>query len=116
MTRNATALGAIKGSLQFPQQTGCVWGVAVSPVNGSVFVCDYDNSQIHVFDVERKHVRSFGQHGEGGQLSGPLGIDVCTNGQVYVANLCNHCVNVFKGDGTFIRTIGQGQLQYPRMC
>ena len=53
MTRSATSLGAIKGSLQFPQQTGRLWGVAVSPVNGSVFVCDYDNSQIHVFDVKR---------------------------------------------------------------
>ena len=109
MTRSAASLGAIKGSLQFPQQPGGLWGVAVSPVNGSVFVCDSANSQIHVFDVERKHVRTFGQHGQrDGQLSWPRGIDVSANGQVYVAHI--HCVTVFREDGTFIRTIGQGKL------
>ena len=112
MTRSATSLGAIKGSLQFPQQPGSLSGVAVSPVNGSVFVID--NSQIHVFDVERKHVRTFGQRGKGeGELNAPLGIDISANGQVYVANLFNHCVSVFREDGTFIRTIGQGKLRCP---
>ena len=115
MTRSATSLGAIKGSLQFPpQQPGRLWGVAVSPVNGSVFVSDCDNSQIHVFDVERKHVRTFGQRGMGeGELNTPRGIDVSANGQVYVANLFNQCVSVFREDGTFIRTIGQGKLRCP---
>jgi len=32
---------------------------------------------------------------------------------VYVANERNHCVSVFREDGTFIRTIGQGKLLYP---
>ena len=115
MARDATSLGAIKGSLQFPQQPGRLWGVAASPVNGSVFVCDNANGQIHVFDVERKHVRTFGQCGKGeGQLNLPLGIDVSANGQVYVANQCNNCVSEFREDGTFIRTIGQGKLRYPR--
>ena len=116
MTRSAMALGAVKGSLQFPQQPGGLWGVAVSPVNGSVIVSDWSNSQIHVFDVERKHVRTFGQHGKReGQLNYPRGIDVSSNGQVYVANQHNHCVSVFREDGTFIRTIGQGnsKLQGP---
>ena len=113
-SRSTTSLGAIKGSLQFPQQPSRLWGVAVSPVNGSVFVSDNGNSQIHVFDVERMHVRTFGQRGKGeGRLSFPLGIDVSRNGQVYVANQFNHCVSVFREDGTFIRTIGQGKLQYP---
>ena len=112
MTRSATSLGVIKGSLQFPQQPGWFWDVAVSPVNGSVFVCDNENSQIHVFDVERNHVRTFGQYGQGEEhLSRPRGIDVSANGQVYVAH--NHCVNVFREDGTFIRTIGQGKLHSP---
>ena len=115
MMRSATSLGAIKGSLQFPWQPGVLWGVAVSPVNGSIYVCDHDNSQIHVFDVNRRHVRTFGQHGEGeGQLNFPEGIEVSANGQVHVANQYNHCVSVFKEDGTYIRTIGQGKLRYPR--
>ena len=114
MARDATSLDAIKGSLQCPQRPGKLWGVAVSPANGNVFVCDFDNSQIHVFDVERKHVRTFGQRGKGeGQLSCPEDINVSANGQVYVANYRNHCVSVFREDGTFIRTIGKGKLRYP---
>ena len=114
MRRSAIGLGSIKGSLQFPQQPGSLWGVAVSPVNGHVYVVDCGNSQIHVFDVEMKHVRTFGEHGEReGQLKSPIGIDVNTTGQVYVANQINCCVSVFREDGTFIRTIGQKKLQYP---
>ena len=116
MTRSATELGTIKGSLQFLQKQGGLWRVAVSPVNGSVFVSDFGNSLIRVFDVERKHVRTFGQRGEGeGELNKPLGIDVSVNGQLYVANKDNHCVSVFREDGTFIRTIGQGKLRYPKV-
>ena len=115
MTRSATELGDIKGSLQFPQQPGHLWGVAVSPVNRSVFVSDCGNSLIHVFDAEKKHVRTFGQCGEGeGQLNIPWGIDISANGQLYVANLDNHCVSVFGEDGTFIRRIGQGELRSPK--
>ena len=113
MTRNAMTLGAIKGSLQFPQQPGCLYGIAVSPVTGNVFVADNDNGVIHVFNVERKHVRTFSQHGAGeGQLDLPRGVDSSADGLLYVAH--NHCVCVFREDGTFIRTIGQGKLQRPR--
>ena len=113
MARSVTSLGTTKGSLQFPQPPGGLYGVAVSPVNDSVFVSDnYADSKIHVFDVKKKHVRTFGQHAKGeGQLNYPRGIDVSTNGQVYVAH--NDCVNVFREDGTFIKRIGQGKLQYP---
>ena len=114
MRRTAIGLGSIKGSLQFLWQPGNLYGVAVSPVNGSIFVSDLANSQIHVFNVERKHVMTFGQHGKGeGQLDHPLGIDVSATGEVYVANQFNNCLSVFREDGTFIRTIGQGELLRP---
>ena len=86
----------------------------MSPVNDSVFVSDRSNSQIHVFNVEKRHVRTFGQCGEGeGKLDGPIGISVSANGQLYVANQWNNCVSVFGEEGTFIRTIGQGTLSCP---
>ena len=112
MRRSAMGLGAVKGSLQFPQQPGCLWDVAVSPVNGYIFVSDFGKLQIHVFDVEKRHVRTFGQQGKKeGQLICLTGIDVSVNGQVYVVS--NNCVSVFRDDGTFIRTIGQGTLSCP---
>ena len=112
MTRSAMGLDAIKGSLQFPQQPGRLCGIVVSPVTGSVFVADNDNGVIHVFNVERKHVRTFSQLGKGkGHLNLPRGMDISAGGLLYVAH--NHCVSVFREDGTFIRTIGQGKLLYP---
>ena len=112
MTRSAVALGAVKGSLQFPQQPGHLYGIAVSPVTGSVFVADNDNGVIHVFSVERKHVKTFSQRGKGaGHLNAPRGMDISASGLLYVAR--NHCVSVFTEDGTFIRTIGQRKLKYP---
>ena len=120
MTRSATELGTIKGSLQFPQQPGHLWGVAVSPVNGSVFVSDFDNSRIQVFDVEKKHLRTFGQFGKGeGQLNNPWGIDVSASGQLYVANYCNwynYCVSVCREDGTFSKAFGQKSCSIQGMC
>ena len=114
MMRSAIRLGSIKGFLQFPQQPGSLFSVAVSPLKGSVYVADRDKSQIHVFSGERKHVRTFGSYGEGeGQLNKPLGIDVSATCQVYVANQANHCVSVFREEGTFIRTVGQGKLKCP---
>ena len=106
---------SIKGHYSF-HSNQVVWGVAVSPVNGSIFISDFSTSQIHVFDVERKHVRTFDQHMHGkgeGQLYYPQGIDISASGQLYVANENNHCVSVLREDGTCIRTIGQGKLQYP---
>ena len=65
-----------------------------------------------MFNVERKHVRTFGQCGMGERLlDRPRGMDISADGLLYVA--CNHCVSVFREDGTFIRTVGQGKLQCP---
>ena len=113
-TRDVQCLSETKGSLQFPRRLGVLYGIAVSPVNGSIFASDCDNSVIHVFDAERRHVRTFGQHGKGStQLNYPSGVDVSAQGHLYVANLNNNCVSVFGDDGTVIRTIGQGKLQNP---
>ena len=115
MPRRPTELGATKISLQFPQELGSLWGVAVSPVNGSIFVSNRDNCHIHVFDAERKYVTTFGQWGEGEkQLYDPLHMDVSASGLLYVANHKNNWVSVFREDGTFIRRIGQGKLRHPR--
>ena len=74
-TRSVRAFGASKGSLQFPEHPYHLRFVAVSPVNGSVFVPG--DSLIYVFDVERNHVRTFFH-----QILQPLGIDISANGQL----------------------------------
>ena len=111
LNKNVAALGANKGYLNFPQQPGDPRGIAVAP-NGCTFIADHTSHQIHVFDEQRKHIRSFGQPGSGnGQLNVPIGVAVNTNGLVYVANNHNHRIEVFREDGTFIKQFGQ--LKHP---
>ena len=112
-TPDIQKLQASKMVLQFPQQPNCVWGMAVSP-NGTIFVSDHNNHQIHVFDAQRNHVRTFGGQGTGpGQLNYPSGLATSADGLLFVANYSNSCVDIFREDGTFIRRIGQGQLKCP---
>ena len=112
-TQDIQKLQASKGVLQFPQQPNRVRGVAVS-TNGTIFVSDCNNHQIHVFDAQRNHVRTFGGLGTGpGQLNSPSGFATSADGLLFVANYSNSCVDIFREDGTFIRRIGQGQLNRP---
>ena len=113
LRRNVAGIKAFKDRLQFPQQPRCVWGIATSP-NGIIFVSDYNQHQIHIFDAQRKHIRTIGQPGSGqGQLEYPYGLAVDSDGLVYVANCNNNGIEVLREDGTFVRQIGVGELKYP---
>ena len=113
LTRNVAGIKASKDRLQFPQQPNSVWGIATSP-NGTIFACEYNQQRIHVFDAQRKHIRTIGQHGSGqGQLQNPYGLAVDSDGLVYVANSCNNRIEVLREDGTFVRQIGVGELNNP---
>ena len=113
LNKNVAELGANKGHLNFPQQPGYPWGIAVAP-NGHTFIANYTSHQIHVFDEQRKHIRSFGEHGRGnGQLDDPRGIAVDADALVYVCNRDNHRIEMFRMDGTFVKQLGVGHLFYP---
>ena len=113
LNKNVAELGENKGHLNFPQQPGCPWGIAVAP-NGHTFIADFNSHQIHVFDEQRKHIRSFGQQESGnGQLIKPIGIALDVDGLVYVSNHGNHRVDVFREDGIFVKQFGVGHLSYP---
>ena len=111
LTRDMKALGVCKGTLHFPQQLGCLVGVAVAP-NGTVFVSDNSNHKIHVFDAARNFVKSFGQQGAGnGHLQSPRSVAITAEGLLYVAN--GNGVDVLTTDGAFVRQIGGGTLHNP---
>ena len=101
LKRGINTLQACKGKLQFPQQPGSLTGVAVA-TDGTIFVSDYNNKKIHVFDAERKFAKSFGQ------LQMPMGIAITAEGLLYVAH--GNGVNVLTYDGAFVRQIGCGTL------
>ena len=113
LKRDVNILGACKETLEFPQQpaAGSLSGVDVAPC-GTIFVSDYNNHKIHVFDADRKFIRSFGQQGaEKGQLQHPRGVAISTDGLLYVTH--SYGVDVMKDDGVFMQRIGHGTLNQP---
>ena len=113
LNKNVRELGANKGYLNYPQQGGYPWGIAVGQ-NGHIFVVDHGRHQIHVYDKQRKYVRSFGQQGSGnGQLDHPAGIAIDSDNHLYIRNWSKNRIEVVKSDGTFVRQIGVGHLSQP---
>ena len=111
LTRDVKTLGACKGTHQFPQQPGTLGGVAVA-TSGTIYVSDYSNHKIHVFDAARKYVKCFGQQGAGnGQLQCPTSAAITTEDLLYVAN--DNGVDVMTTDGAYVKRIGSGKLKQP---
>lgn len=64
-------------------------------------------------------LRVFGRPGMGdGEFNRAEGIDIARDDRVYVADSCNHRIQIFAADGRWLRTYGQagralGELSYP---
>jgi len=58
---------------------------------------------------------SFGEFGPGvGQMSAPSQLAVAPDGDLYVADAGNDRIDVYAGDGSFLRSFGAGRLDEPR--
>lgn len=94
---------------------------AVVNARGEIYVCEYTLSERvqHFTAHGEKCLGSFGRLGDGpGEFSRAEGLGIDSQGRIYVADSCNHRIQIFSGDGKFLRTYGQagsdkGQLSYP---
>jgi NHL repeat-containing protein len=86
----------------FNQPTDVAWNA-----QGDMFISDgYVNSRVAKVDQNGDWVKSWGEPGEGpGQFKLPHAIAVDAKGQVYVADRGNARIQVFDGDGVFLRQI-----------
>jgi DNA-binding beta-propeller fold protein YncE len=84
----------------FRQVTDIAWDAA-----GNGYISDgYINSRVGKVDKDGNWVKSWGEPGEGpGQFNVPHSIAVDAAGQVYVADRGNRRIQVFDGDGKFLR-------------
>lgn len=90
---------------------------------GNYYVAQYgEYDRIQKFAPDRKFILSWGEHGsEPGQFLRPQKIVIDGSGLVWVADACNHRVQVFdvrEGDVKLVKSWGQqghepGQLNYP---
>jgi len=86
----------------FRQVTDVAWNA-----EGDAFISDgYINSRVGKVDRNGRWLKSFGEPGDQpGQLSTPHSIAVDNQGNVYVANRANVRIEVFDGDGKYLRQI-----------
>jgi DNA-binding beta-propeller fold protein YncE len=84
----------------FRQVTDIAWDAA-----GNTFISDgYVNSRIAKVDKDGNWLKSWGEPGsEPGQLNVPHSIAVDAQGNVYVADRGNRRIQIFDGDGKFVR-------------
>jgi len=88
-------------------------GVAVDQ-GGLIYVADFGNDRIQVFDGSLAFVRAWGTHGAlPGQFKQDSSVAVAPNGDVYVADTWNQRVQVFSPDGEYVREWG-GAFYGPR--
>jgi DNA-binding beta-propeller fold protein YncE len=81
-----------------------VTNVAVLP-DGDMYIADgYGNARVHKFSKEGKLLFSWGEPGSGpGQFILPHGIGLDSAGLVYVCDRENSRVQIFTGDGEYLR-------------
>jgi DNA-binding beta-propeller fold protein YncE len=100
---------------QFIYPTDIAWDT-----HGNMFVSEYgDDDRIQVFDQKTGQYKfTFGSFGQGdGQFIRPQDM-VIFDDLLYVTDACNHRIDVFKTDGTWLRNMGScgsapGQFRFP---
>ncbi len=114
LVRQWGTAGTNSGQLTMPR------AVAVNS-RGEIWVCEYTAAdRVQRFSPDGARVLAcIGRWGAGpGEFNRPEGLAVDAADRLYVADSCNHRVQVFAPDGTFLRTFGRagtgpGELSYP---
>ena len=93
-------LPAVDG--RFRQVTDVTWDPA-----GNIFISDgYINSRVAKIDKNGNWIKSWGERGDKpGEFNTPHSIAADAQGNIYVADRFNRRIQVFDGDGKFLRAI-----------
>ncbi len=94
---------------------------AVVNSRDEIYVCEYtDSERVQHFTARgAKFLGGWGKLGSGeGEFSRAEGLGIDAAGRIYVADSCNHRIQVFSPEGKFIRAYGKagsglGEFSYP---
>ena len=75
--------------------------------HGEMYVTEYSNHQVAVFDSSHKRISTVGSKGHGpGQFLSPRFIAIDTNDNIYVTS--EHKLQKFSRNGEFVKSVGSG--------
>lgn len=110
-------IGGMKGDK--PGEFGLVTA-AVQDSDGNYYISEYGEfDRVQKVTSDGKFLRQWGGHGsEPGQFSRPQKLALDEEEHLWVADACNHRIQIFDKDGKFLRAWGTqgkepGQLYYP---
>ena len=93
----------------------------VDALNGRVYVADYANHRIQVFDTNGNYITKWGTYGaENGQIHKASALTVVPSGKIYLSDQFNYRIQEFTTNGTFVTTWGtkgegDGQFLHPHV-
>ena len=102
-----------------PGQFDKPYFVIVEKESGDIYVSDYNNNRVQVFDSNLEFKRNFGSKGMAeGQFKNPLGMAFDSKGNIIVCDYSNHRVQMFDRKFQFVRSFGcegmrNAQFKYP---
>ena len=86
--------GSSPGVFCYPQ------GIAINPVNNSVYICDFGNNRVQIFNKSFEFVFQFND-----KMKEPAGICIKQN-KVYVTQFSSNCLNVYSAEGKYLNSVG----------
>ncbi|MEX2139319.1 MAG: NHL repeat-containing protein [Pirellulales bacterium] len=93
---------------------------AVQDSRGNYFISEYGEfDRIHKYNRDGELIKEWGGHGRAaGEFLRPQSLAIDEQDHLWVADSCNHRIQIFDSDGKLLRTWGEagsapGQLYYP---
>lgn len=73
---------------------------------GSIYVLDWRNGQVKVFDASGKCLHMIGRQGQGpGEFESPMNLSLCRTSGELAVHQASHRTAFYKPDGTFLRDV-----------
>jgi hypothetical protein len=78
---------------------------------GRIYVLDYSDAELRVFDRAGKHIRTIGRRGQGpGEFIAPFSLGITAQNTIMVHDLMNRRISYFSLDGGFLNSFSTGDL------
>ena len=88
-------IGTGDGQFNYPR------AIAVSNVTDHIYVADFNNNRVQIFDEDGNYISQFG-------VGAPTGMVLNSTGYIHVTDTANHRIQIFDEDGNYISQFGSG--------